>query len=116
MAGNYISTDLQDKKLEFMESVFEKYGAKPVSEDMTRGEGERRMFLYNGDYFRVGKLPTNENDETYMVISSIDNEKYAKVGLLEDIEAVPFSTADADLEKLGRYILGIEPYPEDYYK
>ena len=103
--------DLQDEKLEFIESVFEKYGAKPV-----QGNGGRRMFIYKGDYFRAGKLSDDGDGEAYLVISSTDNEKYAKVGLLEDIEAVPFYTTDAELEKLVRYIFGIEPYPEDYYK
>ena len=111
-------TESEEKKLAFLESVFEKNGAKPALEDKRNpaDTGERTLYLFDGKYFRVGKLTTDDPGEPYIVISSIEDEKYAKVGLLEDIEAVPFSTADADLEKLVRYILGIEPYPEDYYK
>ena len=106
----------EEKKLEYIESVFEKYGAKPVSDQEKADDSLRQMYLYNGNYYRVGKMPMEDESESYIVFSSIDNEKYAKVGLLEDIDAVPFSTPEAELEKLVRYIFGIEPYPDDYYK
>ena len=48
------------------------------------------------------------------MLSSTDEKKYADIGLLEDIDAFSAGMSDEQLEKQVRYVLGIEPYPEDY--
>lgn len=106
-----------EKKLDIIEHLFEKYGAMPLEINKKNREkfGERRIFFFHDNYYRVGRLVAEDQGDKYMVISCIDNEKYADIGMLEDVEAIPFSADEAELEKQVRYIFGIEPYPKDYY-
>lgn len=110
--------DENENKLDIVEKLFEKYGAKPLEINKKNREkfGERRIFFYQDNYYRVGKLLSEEDAEKYMVVSCIDDEKYAEIGMLEDIEAIPFSAGEAEIEKKIRLILGIDQYPENFYQ
>lgn len=105
-----------EKRLDYVESIFEKYGAKAldINEKNRYKFGDRRAFLYDGNYYRTGTMEFEDQDEPYIVISCIDNEKFANVGVMEDIDAFSSKLSDEDIEKQVRYAFGIEPYPEEY--
>ncbi len=110
------SMESMEEKMKYVESVFEKYGAKPLDINQKNREkfDQRQIYLYEGNYYRVDHMQFDEDSLPYLVISTIDNEKYAQVGLLEDIDAFSFDLTPEEMEKQVRYAFGIEPYPEEY--
>ena len=115
--GKEFTRDELEKRMDFVESVFEKYGAKPqdLSEKNREKFGLRRIFKHEDSYYRVDLMQFEDDEDPYLVLSCTDDEKYASVGMLDDIDALEASLSDENLEKAVRYALGVEPYPEDYY-
>jgi hypothetical protein len=111
-----VSQEEIEKKLQYVEAMFEKYGAKPleINEKNREEFDERRAFLYEGNYYRTGTLEFEEHDGPFIVISCIDSEKFAGIGLMEDVDAFAPTLTEPEIEKQVRYALGIEPYPEEY--
>lgn len=110
------SNEAIEQRLEFVESLFAKYGAEPLDIDEKNREkfGQRRLYKYDGSYYRVDQMKFDEDEKPFIILSCTDDEKYADIGLLEDIDAFDFGDSDEKLEKGIRYAFGIEPYPEDY--
>jgi hypothetical protein len=111
-----MTEEMMEEKMRFVESVFEKYGAEPldINEKNREKFEQRRIFKYKDSYFRVDHLKFEEDDKPYLVLGCTDDEKFAGVGLLEDIDAFSFDLTDEELEQEVRYAFGIDPYPEDY--
>ena len=110
------SSEAVEQRLEFVEALFTKYGAEPLDIDESNREkfGQRRLFKYNDSFYRVDEMKFEEDDKPFIILSCTDDEKYANIGLLEDIDALDFGDSDEKLEKAIRYAFGIEPYPDDY--
>jgi len=103
-----------DARLKKLEEYFLKYGAKPleINERNRRLHGQRQSYLYGDTYFRAD---LTEFDRTpFLIISQITEPDYARIGLMEDVEALPVTLSDEQLEKEVRYAFGLEPYPENY--
>lgn len=103
-----------EEKMQWIESLFVKFGAVPtdLSQKSRALFDERMIYELNGNYIRTG---TAEFDgEKFFLISMIDSRKFADVGLLEDVDALPFDLDEARMEQAVRYALGIDPYPEPY--
>lgn len=103
-----------EDKLQTLECLFVRYGALPTDLDRENREhfGDRIIYSCGGSYFRAGTARFDGQD--YLVISSIDMQKYARLGVLEDIDVLPMDCPEERLEKAVRYALGVEPYPEIY--
>lgn len=102
------------EQMERVERFFLQYGAVPqqINERNRELFGQRQTFLYQENYYRVDQA---EFDGTpFLIIDCIDDPKYAGVGVMEDVGALPVSLTEEQLEKEVRYALGIEPYPENY--
>ena len=70
------------------------------------------IYAYGGAYYRAGTAAFDGRD--FLVISCIDKQKFAALGLLEDIDVLPADCSEERLEKAVRYAFGLEPYPERY--
>ena len=114
--GKEFTQDELEKRMDFVESMFVKYGAEPleINEKHREKFGQRRLYKYEGSYYRVDQMKFDEDDKPFIILSCTDDKKYADIGLLEDIDAFDFGDSDEKLEKGIRYAFGIEPYPEDY--
>lgn len=99
-----------EEKLRKIEALFVKYGARPT--DLGCGFGERTIYACGGNYFRTGVAEFD--GQPFLLISGIDREKYAELGILEDLDILPADAGETRMEKAVRYALGIEPYPEKY--
>ena len=103
-----------EEKLKKLEELFARYGAVPTQldeENRTRF-GDRVIYELGGTFFRAG---TAEFDgRPFLILSSIDKKKFAEVGMLDDIDALPADCGEERMEKAVRYALGVEPYPEVY--
>ncbi len=101
--------------LEYVEKMLMKYGAVPddsmneTSRDML---GLRTTYRLGHTWFRV--YSSDFDGRTCVVISGIDDEKYASVGIEDDLAVFPADYPEEKIEKEVRFLLEIEPYPEEY--
>ena len=91
-----------EKKLSFVESLFEKNGATPldINEKNREKFGQRRTFKFGDNFYRVEALKFDEDEHPYMVISCTDDENYARIGIMDDVEALSFDMSEEDLSFL----------------
>ncbi len=103
-----------EEKLQKIEALFVKYGAVPTSLDEANRVrfGDRVIFERSGCYIRAGVAAFD--GQPFLTLSSIDQLKFAELGMLEDVDALPVDCPDERLEQAVRYVLGVEPYPEVY--
>ncbi len=97
-----------EERLSYIESLFVKHGA--VKTDITyEGDDEkgRTVYSFNGVYACVGTLTFPESDEPYLVISCSEDEKFAKVGILDDVDAFAADTPDEEIEERIRQAFGL---------
>ncbi|MBR4542007.1 MAG: hypothetical protein IKR23_01145 [Lachnospiraceae bacterium] len=98
-----------ERKAEFVEAMFLKYGAEQV---FTTGEEKfrlRRTYKYNAVYYR---LSISEIDgETFLIVNAVDEDDYADIGIMEEIAAFPPSLSEKELEREVRCLLEFEDYP-----
>ena len=67
--------------------------------------GLRPIYEHNGNYFRVSTLTFDEEEMPYIVINAIDSEKFAKIGVMEEIEAYPYDIpAERIREVVSEYL------------
>lgn len=100
-----------EERLQFVESMFEKFGAEPqeINEKNRNKFDQRKIYKYGGKFFRTGRLEFEEDDEKpFIVVSCTDNEDYAKVGLLDDVDAFEADLSDKSIECKVKDLFGME--------
>ena len=104
------------KKLEVVESVFEKYGgsALDINEKNREKFDQRRIYYRDGWYYRADSAKFDDSGTVWIVISCTDNDKHASVGIMEDIAAFESELDENEIEQEIRYAFGIDEYPDDY--
>ncbi len=104
-----------EKKLIFMESLFEKNGAVPldINEKNREKFGLRRTFKYGDKFYRVDEAKFDGDSHEYMVISCTDNEKFAQIGVMDDIDALSVDLTDEELDRQVRLAFGLETDSEN---
>ncbi len=104
------SAEEMEQKLAFVESLFIKYGATPakMSDKNRKKFGRRETFMYKGMYYRVDSLTFHEGEAPFIVISCTDEDKFAGVGLMEDVGAFGFDLGEEEIEKEVRFALDVE--------
>ena len=103
-----------EEKLRQIEALFVRYGAVPTDLDASNRErfGDRVIYELGGSYFRAGTALFD--GQPFLILSSIDRQKFASLGMMEDIDALPADCGEERMEKAVRYALGVEPYPVVY--
>ncbi len=101
------SEEAIESKLEIVEFIFKKCGAEPLNINVKNREkfGQRVIYLYKNMYYRTDHLKFDDDERHYIVISCTKDEKFANIGLLDDIEALPFEMTEHELENEIRKIL-----------
>ena len=110
------SDEKYEKKMCYVESIFEKYGALPLDINQKNREkyGQRRTYLYKDIYYRLDHLIFEGDGKPYMIISRTEQAEYANAGLMKGMEAFSFELSEDRLENEVKFAFGIEPYPENY--
>ena len=103
-----------EEKLRQMEALFARFGAAPteLDEENRARFGDRVIYELGGSYFRASTAVFD--GQTFLVISSINKQRLAELGMLEDIDVLPADCSEDRMEKAVRYALGAESYPEIY--
>ena len=101
-----------EAKKQSVENYFVKYGADPVETKSEDTFGHRATFEQGGIYYRVDE--SEIDGRIFLVVSAADDPKFANIGVMEEVAAFPADLTEEQLEKEVRYILEVEPYPEDY--
>ena len=102
---------LISQKMDYFEKTLEKNGAVRRDEfnEVNREEFGERATYQKGDYFyRIDKVQFDADEAPYIVVSAIDKEKFAKVGIMEEIEAYPYDIPDERIEEVVPEILATE--------
>ena len=90
---------LAEERMAFVERCFEKFGgaAQDINQRNRQRLGQRQTYLFSGSYYRVDVAEFD--GEPFIIISCIDDAKYAAAGVMEDVEALPLTLDDAELER-----------------
>ena len=90
------------------ESALEKYGAVPTDINRRNREalGQRQTYQHGNTYYRVDQAVFD--GKSFVIISCIDIEKYAKIGLMEDVEAIPAEASEAEIRRAVRRVMSLE--------
>ena len=104
-----------EKQLELVESYFVKYGCTALDINKNREKFEQRTTFQKEDrFYRADTAEFDESGTVWIVISCTEDEKFASVGVMDDIGAFEANLSDEEIEQEIKYALGIEEYPEDY--
>ncbi len=102
---------LISEKMDYFEKILEKNGAIKRDEfnELNREEFGERVTYQKGEYFyRIDKVQFDPDEPPYIVVSAIDKEKFAKVGIMEEIEAYPYDIPNERIEEVVPEILSME--------
>ena len=105
----------KEETLARIEALFVRYGAQPMTGERSPAlSGERSVSVRDGIFYRAG---TAEFDgQLFFLLSSVEREKFAEFGLLEDIDALPCDAGPEELDLAVRRAFGLAAYPEDYMR
>jgi len=94
-----------ESRMRFAEQVLEHHGAVPQDINQKNRDllGQRVTYLLNGVYYRIGR--EDYDGETFIVLSAADDEKFASIGLMEDIQAFRADVSDETVRKKIREAL-----------
>ncbi len=91
------------------EKVLERLGAVPL--DINRHNrdllGQRVTYLLGTHYCRIDHAELD--GKPYLMLNAIEETKFAEIGLMEDIDAVPAEADDETLEREFRAALELPP-------
>ena len=73
-----------------------------------RNEILRPIYEYNGKFIRIGTIVFDEGDDPYIIVNAIDNEKYARLGVMEEIEAYPYDMTEERIEQVVKEYMETE--------
>ncbi len=100
--------DRIEKKLKFLEETFIKLGAVETEIISQGDDSQRKVFLKGDRYYKAGTLKFPDFEEIYLVISCTDEEKYAHLGIMDDVDAFAYNLTDYELEEKVRFAFGID--------
>ena len=92
-----------EKNIERFEQALEVCGAKKrgdLDEKNIDKYNLRSIYEYNGNYYRIGTLSFEEEKDPYIVVNAIDSEKFAKIGVMEEIEAYPYDMPEDRIKEV----------------
>lgn len=121
---NNISREDLDKKKDFVENIMLDLGAKIFEIDLPYdlsvityywGEKEtisqRKIFVFNGIYYRVDEIHFNDDDKPYIVLECGTFQELMN-NTMEDADPFPYDLSDEEIRNEVKYSLGIEEYPK----
>ena len=107
---NRVKETLQNN-IEVFEKKMIEYGAV-MRDDFDADNREkfklRPIYEYNGKFFRIGTIVFDEGDDPYIIVNAIDNEKYARLGVMEEIEAYPYDMTEERIEQVVKEYMETE--------
>ena len=103
--GRRLRRENLEGRLRFAEGVLERLGAvpQPINEKNRELLGQRSAYLLNGIYYRIDR--EEYEGKVFIVLSAADEEKYAAVGLMEEIQAFSADASDETVRKKIREAL-----------
>ena len=103
--GRRLRLENPESRLRFAEQVLERLGAVPQQIDPKNRDlpGRRSLYLLNGVYYRIDR--EEYEGKVFIVLGAADEEKYAAVGLMEEIQAFSADASDRTVRKKIREAL-----------
>ena len=99
------NNSIDENQMLRVEKLLSRLGAVPQNINQRNREvlGQRISWWLNGSWYRVDHAMID--GEPFVLISAIDEEKYANIGLMEDIEAIPYAATDEEAMETLRQLI-----------
>ena len=93
---------IPEETLRFAESVLERFGAVPtdLNERNRKALGQRVTFRLGDRYYRIDRAVFD--GRAFLILGCAENERFASVGLMEDVEAVDPELSEREIERILR--------------
>ena len=95
-------TGVPEETLRMAEGILERCGAVPTDLNRRNREllGQRTTYRYGDAYYRIDQAEFD--GKSFVILGCADNERYASIGLMEDVEAIPPDLPEQEMEKILR--------------
>ena len=93
---------IPEETFRFAESVLERCGAVPtdLNERNREALGQRVTYRRGDQYFRIDRAAFD--GRAFLILSCAEDERFAAVGLMEDVEAVDPGLPEQEIERILR--------------
>ena len=91
-----------EETLRMAEGILERCGAVPTDLNERNREllGQRTTYRYGDAYYRIDQAEFD--GKSFVILGCADNERFADIGLMEDVEAMPPDLPEQEMEKILR--------------
>lgn len=98
-------TGIPEEKLRFAESVLESCGAVPTDLNARNREllGQRITYRYGALFYRIDQAVFD--GKSFLILNCADSERFAGIGLMEDVEAIDPDLSDDGIAAVIRAAL-----------
>ncbi|MBR1408081.1 MAG: hypothetical protein IJ573_04185 [Clostridia bacterium] len=109
MANPETSSARPEQQMRRAERVLERLGAVPLDINRHNREllGQRITYLLGSLYCRIDYAEFD--GKPFLLLSAAEEKKFAEIGLMEDIDAIPADSDDETLEREFRAVLELPP-------
>ena len=106
--GSKERVGVPEETLRMAEGILERCGAVPteLNERNRKLLGQRTTYRYGDAYYRIDQAEFD--GKSFVILSCADNERYASIGLMEDVEAIPPDLPEREMEKILRSAMEAE--------
>ena len=109
MKNHEVTAQWLEEQMQRAEEVLQRLGAVPLDINQHNREvlGQRVTYRLGGIYCRVDHAEFD--GKPYLMLSAIEEAKFAEIGLMEDVQAVPAGASDKTIEREFRAALELPP-------
>ncbi len=100
-----------EKKMDRFEEIMVELGAEKKDEFNEKNKedfGQRSVYQKGNNYYRIDRVQFETDGLPYIIVSAIDKEAFAKIGIMEEIEAFPHDIPDERIREVVREIFETE--------
>ena len=104
-------TETLEKKMDRFEEIMVELGAEKkedFNEKNIEDFGQRSVYQKGNNYYRIDQVQFETDGLPYIIVSAIDREAFAKVGVMEEIEAFPYDIPDERIREVVKEIFETE--------
>lgn len=104
-------TETLEKKMDRFEEVMVELGAEKMdgfNEKNIEDFEQRSVFRKGKYYYRIDHVQFETDGLPYIIVSAIDKESFARIGIMEEIEAFPHDIPDERIREVVKEIFETE--------
>ena len=101
---------IPEERLRLAENILERCGAVPTDLNARNREllGQRMTYRYGDLFYRIDSA--DFDGKCFLILSCADSERFAEIGLMEDVEAIDPGLPEEGIESVIRAALGADAH------